>query len=530
MRRMGRWARAAGAASLLLAAGCAAAAPRGASSPPPPAAPAPAIQPTPSPAPPLATPEATVRPQESWADAVLYFVVLDRFADGDAGNNVHVDRSAKGAFHGGDLAGLTRQLDEIASLGATALWITPVVQQIPGFVTGAGLPDWAYHGYWADDFYKLDRRFGSEADLKTLVDEAHRRGMKVLLDVVYNHAGYGSHYLTDPRTKDWLRSSENGGCGGDDLTTCVSGLPDWKTELPQVDAFLLDAHLGLAKRVGVDGFRLDTVKHVDHPFWRAHRQRTRKELGPGFFLIGEVWGGDAQSLDPWFAGDEMDAGFDFSFQGSTVGFLLGRGRTAAYDHYLQSREKVRAGHFLSPYLSSHDVPGALSLLGGDKALFRLAALLELTAQGIPMIYYGEEVGRPGGDWPDNRSDMPWGERKILPGAGLPRDEALRADYRKLIAIRRAHRALSRGSYSALSTEGDRLVFVRRDPESKDAVVVAVNRGASPARTFFPAPAEWEGGPTRDVWNGEDFQVEQERVDAMIPPKGARIFVVERRRR
>ena len=469
--------------------------------------------------------EVAVHPQERWSDAVLYFVLVDRFADGDPGNDQHVDRSAKGAFHGGDLVGLTRQLDEIADLGATAIWITPVVQNIPSFVTGAGFPDWGYHGYWADDVYKLDRRFGSEAELKALVDAAHRRGIKVLLDVVYNHAGYGTHYLTDPRTKDWLRSSENGGCGNDDLTTCVSGLPDWKTELPQVDEFLLAAHLGLAKRVGVDGFRLDTVKHVDHPFWKEHRARTKKELGNGFFLIGEVWGGDAQSLDPWFVDDEMDAGFDFSFQGSTVGFLLGRGRTAAYDHYLKSREKVRSGHYLSPYLSSHDVPGALSLLHGDKALFRLAALLELTAEGIPMIYYGEEVGRPGGDWPDNRSDMPWGGRDVLPGKGLPRDEALRAGYKKLIAIRRAHLGLSRGSYEGLSAEGDLLVFLRRDPESKDAVVVAVNRGEKPAMASFAAPAEWAGGSVRDLWNGEGAGVSGGRIEAMVAPRGARIWAV-----
>jgi len=510
--RMSRIARVVGAAWLLLAFGCAGGGGQARSA-------APSAM--------SATPAVTVPPLERWADGVLYFVLLDRFADGDPGNDLHVDRKAKGTFHGGDLVGLTQHLDEIADLGANVLWITPVVKNVDSFVTGAGFPDWAYHGYWADDFYKVDRRFGSEAELKTLVDEAHRRGIKVLLDVVYNHVGYNSHYLTDPHTKDWLRSNENGGCGSDDLTLCVSGLPDWKTELPTVDDFLMTAHLGLAKRVGLDGFRLDTVKHVDHPFWQEHRKRTRQELGANFFLIGEVWGGDAQSLDPWFAGDEMDAGFDFSFQGSTVGFLLGRGRTAAFDHYLKSREKVRAGHYLSPYLSSHDVQGALSLLGGDKTLFRLAALLELTAEGIPMVYYGEEVGRPGGDWPDNRSDMPWGDRQILPGAGLPRDEALRADYKKLIAIRHAHKALSRGDYTGLATEGDLLVYLRRDPESKDAVVVAVNRGAAPATAAFPAPPEWGTGLVRDLWSGEELGPAKSTIETAVPPKGARILAAVR---
>src|SRR4029077_11074143 len=107
-------------------------------------------------APPPPPARKTVVPQESWRDSVLYFVLVDRFADGDGNNNQNVDRNAKGTFHGGDLVGLRRHLDEIADLGATALWITPVEKQIDGFVTGAGFPDWGYHGYWADDFYRLD--------------------------------------------------------------------------------------------------------------------------------------------------------------------------------------------------------------------------------------------------------------------------------------------------------------------------------------------------------------------------------------
>ena len=189
----------------------------------------------------------------------------------------------------------------------------------------------------------------------------------------------------------------------------------------------------LAARIGLDGFRLDTVKHVDHPFWRSTVAGTRARLGAAFFLLGEVWGGDAQSLDPWFADDEMDAGFDFSFQGSVVGWVHGRGRTVAFDRYLESRQAVRGGHLLSPYLSSHDVPGALSQLGGDRALFRLAAVLELTAAGLPVIYYGEEVGRAGGDWPDNRSDMPWGTRRRPPRR---REAARRGAPRRLPAAHR----------------------------------------------------------------------------------------------
>ena len=477
---------------------------------------------------PLPPAEAAPAPiTRDWSDEILYFVLIDRFADGDPTNNQRADRSAKGAFHGGDLEGLRKNLDEIATLGATSIWINPLVKNIDGFVTGAGFPDWGYHGYWADDFTRLDERFGTEEQLKALVAACHARGIRVLLDVVYNHAGYGSHYLSDPRTKDWLRSEEARSCGTDDLTSCLSGLPDFKTERPDVDDFLLDAQLGWAKRSGVDGFRLDTVKHVDHPFWKEHRGRSREMLGNGFFLLGEVWGGDSQVLDPWFAGDEMDAGFDFSFQGSALGFVQGRGRAIAFDRYLSGRHRIRPGYRVSHFLSSHDVKGALSQLGGNVNLFRLAAVLQLTTFGIPMIYYGEEVARAGGDWPDNRSDMPWGDRNILPGAGAPRDENLRADYKRLIAIRRAHPALSRGTHSPLSTEGDLYVFLRRDPASGDAVAVAVNRGNAAATARFSAAAEWATGAPEELWSDGAVRVADGFAEVEVPPAGARIVALRR---
>ena len=449
---------------------------------------------------------------------------MDRFADGDPSNDRHVDPTAKGAFHGGDLKGLLAHLDEISDLGVTAIWITPVVKNIPGFVSGAGFPDWAYHGYWADDFTKMDDRFGTEKDLRALADECHRRGIKLLLDTVYNHVGYDSQYLKSPRTRSWVRQSEKGECGSDDLTSCISGLPDLKTERADVDEYLFHAHLDRAKRLGLDGFRLDTVKHVSHDFWKEHRRRARQLLGDDFFLLGEVWGGDAESLDPWFAGDELDAGFDFSFQGSALGFLQGRGRPVAFDRYLKSRERVRAGHLLAQFLSSHDVPMALWLLHGDKTLFRLAAVLELSEPGIPVIYYGEEVGRLGGDWPLNRSDMPWGDRAIRPGAGAARDDSLRQDYKRLIALRRAHPALSRGRHESLVADRDLLAYARRDSVSGDLAIVAVNRGATSDTLRAAVPPTWRGRVIRDGWNAQDFPAAADSLAIEIPPRSARVLV------
>jgi alpha-amylase len=468
----------------------------------------------------------SVERQREWADAIVYFAIVDRFADGDPRNNLGVDRRAKGTFHGGDLVGLRLKLDDLADLGVTAIWITPVVKNVDGFVTGAGFPDWAYHGYWADDFTTTDRRFGSEQELAELVEDCHRRGIKLLLDVVYNHVGYGSQYVTSPATRGWLRSEGAGTCGQDDVTSCVAGLPDLRTELPEVADYLMTAHLGLAGRTGLDGFRLDTVKHVAHEFWQEHRRRTRERLGDGFFLLGEVWGGDPGVLDPWFEKDEMDAGFDFAFQGSTLGFVQGRGRAVAYERYLEKRHAVRPGYHLAHYLSSHDVPTALYQLRGDVRRFRLAAILQFTTIGIPVIYYGEEVGRLGGEWPDNRSDMPWNGRDVLPGKGQPRDELLRRDYRRLIAIRRAHAALWRGTHRGLVHDGDLLVFAREDPRTGETVIVAVNRAALPLAVEFPRPQAWVGRDVLDTWaerpveaRGDTLRIEVAALDAAILSAG-----------
>jgi alpha-amylase len=475
---------------------------------------------------------AKVLPQRDWSDAVLYFVVLDRFADGSGANNTNVDRANPGGFHGGDLRGLTAQLDEIASLGATAIWITPIVQQIaycppaqpPTGVTVAGgwFEHCAFHGYWADDYGRLDPRFGTEDDLKQLVDAAHARGIKVLLDVVYNHVGYGAQYVKNPATAAWVRTKAVD-CAVDEIRCQVGGLPDFRTELPEVQDYLFDAHLGLAKRTGLDGFRLDTVKHVEHEFWRRHRRETRERVNPDFFLLGEVWGGSATVLDEYFAHDELNAGFDFTFKGSCESFVQGKGRTIAFASYLEKRHKVRSGYLLAHYLSSHDEPMALYLLGGDKEAFRLCVALQMTSVGIPTIYYGEEVARDGSVWPLNRNDMPWGKRGVLPGKGRARDEGLRAYYRTLIETRRQNTALSRGTFRPLSSDGDLLVFERHDAVTGNAVIVAVNRGPTEAKASVEAPAAW-GGDAREAMTDTAAAVEGGRLSVVVPPRQARVYV------
>jgi alpha-amylase len=167
------------------------------------------------------------------------------------------------------------------------------------------------------------------------------------------------------------------------------------------------------------------------------------------------------------------------------------------------------------------VRGALDQLDGDKDLFRLAAILQFTSTGLPMIYYGEEVARRGGDWPENRSDMPWGDRPINPGAGKPRDEAMRSDYKKLIALRKAHPALSHGVHDTISTDGDLLVFSQRDDTTGDQVIVAVNRGSAEAPLTVAVP--WQVTTVTDSWINEHLPVEAGVVRTVVGPRRARII-------
>jgi len=467
----------------------------------------------------------------SWADEVLYFVLVDRYADGDPANNAGVDRANPGGWHGGDLKGLAQQLDELKDLGVTALWINPVqMQQRRGMPAQApGTREFqheGFHGYWIHDFEALEPRFGSEADLKHLVDQAHQRGMRVLLDVVINHAGYTSAYAsrTTASGERWLRVGE-GNCELDPVTCAVGGLPDFKTEIAEVREHLIGANIGLARRTGVDGFRLDTYKHVSSEVWAEHRRRTRAELGPGFFLLAEVWGGTAQGLDGIFERDEVDSGFDFSFKGSCEGWVQGRGRTVAYGAYLRSRHQVRPGYLLAHYLSSHDEPMALGNLGGDKDRFRLCAALQMSSLGMPVVYYGEEVGRGGHQWPFNRNDMPWGGREILPGKGLARDEAMREFYKRLIRIRAEHPALRRGDYTLLTQPQDMvLAFGRRDPASGDQVLVLANRESTPAAADLAPPAGWAAASYTDRLGGAPVEVVDGRIKLNLSPTSVHIIV------
>jgi alpha-amylase len=402
-------------------------------------------------------------------EPVIYMVMTDRFADGDPRNNAGTDRSQPGAYHGGDFRGIRDHLGYLADLGVDYLWISPVVDNIEQSVPGPGFAHYAMHGYWVKDYERIEEHFGSQADLREMIDAAHTHHMGVLIDVVLNHAGYGSPWEA---RADWTRSPKRGDCGpaSDELTRCIYGLPDFRTERPEVADYLVRVHARLAATTGCDGFRVDALKHAEHALWQKLR-RAVDAVRPGFKLLGEAWGSRATTSygDAWLSPSaqaqaqaqgssaaEMDWMYDFEFADQALGFVSGAADARQLDDYLHERAG-RADRYVH-YLDTHDLPGFLYRVGGDRGAMKLGAVLELTIPGLPLIYYGDEVARTTGAWPQNRSDMPWGDDQ---------DRDMLEHYRRLVRI---HHRLA-GPVETVLTDGPRYAFRRSD------TIILLNAGA-----------------------------------------------------
>ena len=392
------------------------------------------------------------------AEPVIYMVMTDRFADGDPSNDAGVDRKNPGAYHGGDWRGLRGKLPYLAALGVDYIWISPILDNVEQPVRGKDFDHYAMHGYWTKDFERLEEHFGDEKELTALVGAAHASHIGVLIDVVLNHTGHGSPWEA---RADWTRSPARGDCGHDDTTSCIYGLPDFRTEKPEVAEYLVRTQAMWAQKSGCDGFRLDAAKHVDHGILR----RLRAALPRPFVLLGEVMGTGATRDDDY---PELDWLFDFEFADRALEFVTGAQDAKRLDEYLKQRAR-RANRYVH-YLDTHDVAGFLARVHGDKNAMKLAAALELSIPGLPLIYYGDEVARATGEWPANRSDMPWAAQ----------DREMLAHYKKWIA---AHKRMS-GPVETIEADGPRYAFRR------GKVTVILNGGDKPWRGVAARTAQY----------------------------------------
>jgi glycosidase len=490
----------------------------------------------------------TQRPDaDAWRRRVLYFTVVDRFANGDVGNDQIYgdpdcnDASDPAGYQGGDLAGLRAHLDHIEDLGADALWVTPLYRGVPSRAgSNCGFP-----GYWIDfaDPYQveLDPRYGTEAELDGLVTELHGRGMPLMLDMVVNHAGYDAELVT--QRPDWFTDPATCWQQGPPEIYCpLAGLPDFDHRVPEVADYLEDVHVAWVRRFGFDAIRMDTVKHVEPWYFQRWNDRMRAER-PELYIVGELL--DEYSYDPFQP--YLDAGFDGLFN-----FPLRRGLIETFAHggsvdHAASRMHETFQRFgdrtgsLVNLLDNHDVPRFLEEIGSGvpaaeaQARYHLALTALLTLPGVPQIYYGNEVGMYGGADPDNRRFMPdWAfDAATRPGTRPGFVEAPDAVYdhiKRLLRIRRLTPALQDGSYVELARQGapqnnNLWAYLRRDGDS--AAVVVHNNGlfaTAGAVSLSVGTAFADGTTLHDVLgHAGTFTVQNGSVSVALPGRTSAIL-------
>lgn len=455
-----------------------------------------------------------------WDEAVVYFMMTDRFFDGNKSNNTASGANTygenPGLYHGGDFAGVTAKLKYLQDLGVNTIWITPIVENIKGVaVTDEGSEDVpynaAYHGYWASDFTKLNPTLGTTEEFKTMISEAHKRGMRIMVDIVVNHAGYG----TESTFADMLRDKS---VSEGDIKSWQSGLPDFATENADVRAKLVEWQTAWMKDYGVDYFRVDTVKHVDSTTWAALKNSTTK-VNSSFKMIGEYFGAGYASNGSSLGTGQMDADLDFDFNDQATSFVSGN--ISSVEKFLSARNSALNNTYMTgQFLSSHDEDGfKAALMNGKKytedeatSAALVAATLQLTAKGIPVIYYGEEVGLSGlNNYPyqTNRYDMDFSK--------ATKDNVTYQHYKNLLSIRNA--------YTDVFARGSRNVVASSDEEGYDVVsrsyggtTLYVGMNIKDAAKEVKVPVNANAGDTvKNLYDGKTYTVSSDKtVTVSIP--------------
>ena len=472
-------------------------------------------------------------------DAIFYQIFPDRFARSFSVRKPgRIDEwgatPTPHGYQGGDLIGVVERLDYLADLGINALYFTPIFQSASN------------HRYHTHDYHQVDPMLGGNAALRRLIDEAHRRNIKVVLDGVFNHASRGFFQFhdilengSDSAYLDWftvhgfpLNAYDHDKPPGYGAWWNLHALPKFNITNPEAREFLLE----VGRRwidFGIDGWRLDVAAEIeDDDFWREFRDRVRAG-NPEAYILGEVW----SEASHWLQGDMWDAVMNYLFTRACIAFFIGDEvdadelrRTSfktvdptgapAFDkairrlmgHYYPNVTQV-----MMNLLSSHDMPRFVTLARGDQSALRLATLFQMTYPGAPSVYYGDEIGLAGGHDPANRAAFPWHDSDRW-------DRDLLHDFQRLIALRKAHPALRRGSYQTLAAKDDVYAYLRQ--YQGDSVIVAMNTSRSTRRLDLNlAGAMADSTRLADPWSRAGCVVEGGGIRGMeLAPRSGRVFV------
>ncbi|MUT64547.1 alpha-glycosidase [Paenibacillus sp. NEAU-GSW1] len=420
-------------------------------------------------------------------DAVFYQIFPERFANGDPSINPENTEEWGGEptpknFFGGDLQGVIDHLDHIAELGINAVYFTPVFEATTN------------HKYDTEDYLKIDRHFGTNEKMKELVELCHARGIRVLLDAVFNHAGRTFPPFVDALEKgqyssyaDWFHVREWPLQVIDRIPTYETFafepmMPKLNTEHPEVKEYLFKVARYWIEEIGIDGWRLDVANEVDHQFWREFR-KTVKDVNPEAYILGEIW----HDSIAWLQGDQFDAVMNYPFTNAVLDFFGHQTlETTEFADAISAQlaaypQQVTETAF--NLLDSHDTPRLLTVCGDNVEAMKLAALFQLTYPGVPCIYYGDEVGINGEGDPDCRKCMVWEPEE--------QNVSLLQFYQQVIALRHKHGALRSSDIRFLhagAKDSGTLVYERRDGEER--ILIALNARGKDASATVKADGAW----------------------------------------
>lgn len=472
-----------------------------------------------------------------WDEAVIYMTCTDRFYDGNTSNNKAYnttdvfDKEGSLSYHGGDFAGLEQKLDYLEDLGVNTIWITPIVENSDTKTddgNGNEIPSTGYHGYWASDFTKLNPHLGTEAEFKSLISAVHARGMKLMVDVVLNHAGYGTEnyfnsILTDTNgnTVKMLRDDSNT-VTGDDVYDALSKLPDFVTENEDVMNQLVEWQTDWVKKYDIDYYRVDTVKHVNSETWAAFKNALT-EADAEFKMIGEYSGAGYGNTAGELGTGRMDSLLDFDYNDQAVNFVSGNVEGA--ESFLESRNNsINNTATLGAFLSSHDEDSLVDKLTKEKGMTeeqalnaaKVAAALQLTSKGQTVIYYGEELGQHGlNNYPiqSNRYDFDWAALESQKTDA----SSMYNHYKKLLAIRNDYSALlSKGTRKNIATSNDEGYSVFERAYDGNALTVALNVKDAAKTVTIPVSLA-AGTEVKDLYSGATYTVGSDKAVTVTIP-------------
>ncbi|GGG07432.1 alpha-glycosidase [Paenibacillus abyssi] len=464
---------------------------------------------------PFLNPADVISPPAWVKDAVFYQIFPERFANGDPSNDPEDVLPWGGTpspdnFFGGDLQGVIDHLDYLTELGINAIYFTPVFEATKN------------HKYDTKDYLKVDPHFGTNETLKQLVDACHTKGIRVMLDAVFNHCGHtfppfvdvlhngkASPYADWFHVREWPLSAAEDGLTYDTFAF-EPIMPKLNTENPEVKDYLLGVAKYWIEEVGIDGWRLDVANEVDHQFWREFR-RTVKAIKPETYILGEIM----HDAMVWLQGDQFDAVMNYPFTNILLSFFARRQTRAeefanAIHKQLASYPK-QVNEVAFNLLGSHDTVRLLTLCEGKVERMKLASLFQLTFLGTPCIYYGDEIGLDGEYDPYNRRCMEWDEAK--------QDQDLLSFFKGMIQLRNSHAALRTGGLKFLQDQHNDyvLAYERRDAQDRFVIVMNNSERAVTSQTVV------SGSCWHNIVTGQSVRADKGQLNAELPAYGYMIL-------